>query len=157
MNNLKKLKNNDISEVTDGEWGERFLRPLTSSASIAYKMENSTHISQTELIHGMERLVEALAKNDLKTIEEILFPQAVALQTIFDKASKQMLLADSFNGLQAWATIAFKAQDQSRKTLSTLMAIRRPQQTSFIKQQNNAVNQQVNNYPNAFGSENSEL
>jgi hypothetical protein len=43
------------------------------------------------------------------------------------------------------ADIALRAQNQSRKTLAVLAEIKNPRRTTFIKQQNNAVNQQVNN------------
>lgn len=141
-------------ENTEGEWGARFLCPLASSAHIAHIMESPTHISQAELAYGMERLVEALNNNDVQAVQEILLPQAVALQVIFEKASRRMINAEYINGLQAWATIAFKAQEQSRKTISTLMAIRQPRNVAFIKQQNNAVNQQVNNIELGSGHEN---
>jgi hypothetical protein len=44
--------------------------------------------------------------------------------------------------------IALKAQNKSRQTLVTLIEFKNPTKTTFIRQQNNAISQQVNNYAN---------
>lgn len=49
------------------------------------------------------------------------------------------------NQLEVFAGMAFKAQSQSRKTLAVLAELKSPRRTTFIKQQNNAITQQVNN------------
>ncbi|MGH8646968.1 MAG: hypothetical protein ACREX4_21935 [Gammaproteobacteria bacterium] len=41
--------------------------------------------------------------------------------------------------------LALKAQNQCRQTLAALAEIKNPRRTTFIGQQNNATNQQVNN------------
>jgi hypothetical protein len=56
-----------------------------------------------------------------------------------------MINAEMSNPIQVFADIAFKAQNQSRKTLLALSAIKHPQQQTVVKQQNVAFNQQVNN------------
>jgi len=120
-------KDEHIKEMPNdsgGEWGARYLNPLYSSAVIAHDMESPTCISPDELASGMEKLAKAIDGNDMQAVQEILLPQAIALQVIFEKAAMQMMRAGVFGGLNAWSNIAFKAQEQSRKTLATLMAIR---------------------------------
>ncbi len=57
------------------------------------------------------------------------------------KASK----SDTIPQVQAYSDIALKAQNQSRKTLTVITELKNPKQTMFVKQQNLAVNQQINN------------
>ena len=46
---------------------------------------------------------------------------------------------------QIYFDIAMKAQKQCRQTLSALVDIKHPRRATFVKQQNNAINQQINN------------
>ena len=75
----------------------------------------------------------------------MLMTQAKALDFFF----YQMLgkLADTHNvkQIQAYTDIALRSQNQSRKALSVLADFKNPRRATFIKQQNNAINQQVNN------------
>jgi len=52
--------------------------------------------------------------------------------------------------------MALKAQKHSRQTLTALKDVMNPRDTTFVKQQNNAVNQQVNNCAGSEVSETSE-
>lgn len=89
---------------------------------------------------------DALADpSDTKTVERMLLAQSVVLQSLF---GHYMMLANrsaELPKLQAFGDLALKAQNQCRRTLATLAEIRNPRRTQFIKQQNNAVNQQINN------------
>lgn len=89
---------------------------------------------------------DALADpSDTKTVERMLLAQSVVLQSLF---GHYMVLANrsaELPKLQAFGDLALKAQNQCRRTLATLAEIRNPRRTQFIKQQNNAVNQQINN------------
>ena len=49
------------------------------------------------------------------------------------------------NQIEVFINIAFRAQSQCRKTLAVLAELKHPRRTTFIKQQNNAITQQVNN------------
>ena len=65
------------------------------------------------------------------------------------------------NQIDVFSNIAFKAQAQCRKTLAVLAELKHPRRTTFIKQQNNAINQQVHNgvksKPEKFGKVANEL
>jgi hypothetical protein len=63
------------------------------------------------------------------------------------KISGQVKLTnvDMINQIEVFSNIAFRAQAECRKTLSVLAELKHPRRVTFVKQQNNAVNQQVNN------------
>lgn len=82
---------------------------------------------------------------DTKAIERMLLAQSVVLQSVFSHYMTRASRSDVLPELQAFADLALKAQNQCRRTLATLAEIRNPRRTQFIKQVNNAVNQQVNN------------
>ena len=46
--------------------------------------------------------------------------------------------------VEAFGKIALRAQNQCQRTLKTLLEYKNPKRTTFIKQQNNATNQQIN-------------
>lgn len=82
---------------------------------------------------------------DTKTVERMLLAQSVVLQSMFASYMTRASRADMLPKLQAFADLALKAQNQCRRTLATLAEIRNPRRAMFVKQVNNAVNQQVNN------------
>lgn len=53
------------------------------------------------------------------------------------------------DGVGLFSHLALKALEQQRKTLATLANIRNPKRVAFVKQLNQAVNQQVNNGENS--------
>ncbi len=104
---------------------------------------------QAELVHGGE----------LGRAESMLITQAHALQAIFAMLAQQAKRAQLTQGAQGLLGMALKAQAQCRATLQTLVEVKFPRQTQFVRQQNVAVNQQVNNgtaapaMPRAHGEE----
>lgn len=71
--------------------------------------------------------------------------QAKTLDYVFYDSLQKLVGVEMINHIELFANIAFKAQTQSRKTLAVLSQLKVPNQAVFIKQQNNAVNQQINN------------
>lgn len=95
----------------------------------------------------LEDSFKKVKTGDLSSIEEILFTQSYALNVMFAsmvaRSNRQEYIANS----QALMSLALKAQNQSRATLQTLIQLKQPSQTSFIKQQTNVAggHQQINN------------
>lgn len=89
--------------------------------------------------------VTAIQCGDLKHIEATLYSQAIILQDYFYRMMKMAAVSKNSTDIQLFGQLALKAQTQSRATLSALADIKHPKRTTFIKQQNNAINQQVNN------------
>lgn len=79
--------------------------------------------------------------------EVMLFDQALSLQAIFTSfADRAAMNAGQYIAAsETYLRLALKAQAQCRATLETLANIKNPQPTAFIRQQNIAANQQVNN------------
>ena len=67
-----------------------------------------------------------------------------------------MSKSEYLNQTETYSRIALKAQNQCRQTLATLIEMKNPRRTMFVKQQYNAVNQQVNHGQPESQSENSK-
>jgi hypothetical protein len=80
-----------------------------------------------------------------KRAEGMLMVQAHTLDAIFNHLARRAINAQYMNQLEPYLRLALKAQSQCRATLETLNTIKNPPQLAWIKQQNVAVNQQVNN------------
>jgi hypothetical protein len=93
-----------------------------------------------ELMRGAEKIGEG----DTKDIERMLLTHAKMLDYLFYDILRKLPGLNMMNQIEAIFNIAFRAQNQSRKALMALAEIKNPRRTMFIKQQNNAVNQQIN-------------
>lgn len=78
-------------------------------------------------------------------IEKMLASQAKTLDAVFHQLLRRGHFSDNVDILGTCLELGLKAQKQSRQTLVALANLKRPQSTTFVKQQNVAVNQQVNN------------
>ena len=84
----------------------------------------------------------------MKSAEEMLYGQAVALQNIFTHLSRRAALnANTYpQATETYLKLAFKAQSQCRSTLEALAEIKNPRSVAFVRQANIAAgHQQVNN------------
>ena len=82
-------------------------------------------------------------KGNLSKIEAHLVAQSIALDSIFHSLALRATQAEYMEQIKVFLSLALKAQNQSRMTLETLARIKNPQ--PYVRQQNVAVNQQVNN------------
>ena len=81
---------------------------------------------------------------DLSIAEALLIDQAIVLQSVFSNFTAKMGNANHLSQIEAFGKIALRAQNQCQRTLKTLLEYKNPKRTTFIKQQNNATNQQIN-------------
>lgn len=88
---------------------------------------------------------EKVQKGDTSGIETTLMCQAKALDMLFNTMVTQAVGSEHLDAMRAHMDIALRAQNQGRKTLLALAAIKYPPQQQFVGQQNIALNQQVNN------------
>jgi len=110
------------------------------------KESNGANLHRQTAVETVEAVANtALQADDTRYLERMLLGQAQTLQAIFTRYTVRMRQTDHLPQLQGFAQIALKAQHQCRQTLVTLGELRHPRRATFIKQQNNAVNQQVNN------------
>jgi hypothetical protein len=82
---------------------------------------------------------------DLSRAGATLAIQAHTLDGIFNNLARRAINAEYMDHLDRYLRLAFKAQSQCRATLDTLAQMKNPPQLALIRQQNVAVNQQVNN------------
>lgn len=75
----------------------------------------------------------------------MLMTQAQTLDALFHRMIRKMANSEILTHFQTCAELGLKAQNQSRQTLAVLAELKHPKRTTFIKQQNNSINQQVNN------------
>lgn len=80
-------------------------------------------------------------------MERHLWASITLLQNLMSAWAIAAAHAKHVEQLDLYARLTLKAQNQLRQTLATLADIRAPRRTTFIKQQNQAVNQQVLNSP----------
>lgn len=160
---VKIFKKNTDNKLQDKTLGEKRKAAKTKRSKLEADYYNSALVGNANVVNhvlrkssGLDDIlamtdsmldqIKLLNKGDMNEVETILLTQAHALQAIFVNAATQMAHADYMSKMQVWAQVALKAQSQCRQTLATLADIKFPRQSAtFIKQQNNAVNQQVNN------------
>jgi hypothetical protein len=99
-----------------------------------------------------------ISAGNMEPVEEMLISQAQTLDSIFNNAA---MIAGSLKVpkgnftirlLDTFLRLGLKAQSQCRATLETLAIIKNPPHLSFVKQQNVAYQQQVNNGANQTAS-----
>ncbi len=101
-------------------------------------------IMETQMV--LAKSIEQLQSGDFSKGDEMLLSQASALEMMFTSLARRASLQQQTSIHDSLVKLAFKAQNQSRATLQTLMQRHQPKQTAFIKQANIAHgHQQVNN------------
>ena len=100
----------------------------------------------TQSLKTLGERIRKIQECDMAGVEATLVAQADTLDAVFNamllRAIDNQTNLQHFEGLMR---IAMKAQAQCSLTLRTLSEIKNPRQTAFIKQQNNANQQVVNN------------
>ena len=122
------------------------LSSIYAAADTIDKLHGRGHVLDMETI--VEELIERTKEftdGNIKEIELMLLMQAKTLDYVFYDTLERLNAVDMLNQFEAFANIAFRAQNQSRKTLLALAELKHPRRTIFINQQNNGINQQVNN------------
>ncbi len=114
-------------------------------AASRFAMDQSRQVDLSRLREDITTQVEAIQRGDISQIETALYSQAMVLQHLFNELASYAQLTNNANVMQTLTQTALKAQNQCRVTLATLVDLRNPRQATFIKQQNNAINQQINN------------
>ena len=125
------------------------MRPSVNAAGIVNKYSKFMFgdiFGQEELADEISRAMTAVNDGNMKRVENMLFGQAIALQTMFTNLA---LRADSQEGrldnIESLMRMALRAQSQCRMTLETLANIKNPP-VVYARQANiSQGHQQVNN------------
>jgi hypothetical protein len=97
------------------------------------------------LVEQLSSKIAKINQGELAVVDSILAAQAHTLDVIFNNMIIRTACSKLISGAQVYSEIAFKAQNQCRKTLITLSELKNPKTATFVNQQNMALNQQINN------------
>jgi hypothetical protein len=137
--------NNETYKI-ETDAGEIALEMLAISSITENKGDKLPDINK--LATDLKRHLELIQGGNMIEVENSLYSQALILQDFFRRLMRMSVVTTHIDHLNTLGHLALKAQNQSRTTLATLADIKNPRRATFIKQQNNAVNQQINNSEN---------
>lgn len=133
--------------------------PCGASADTArsYSTAFAGQLGISEAIDVMQAKARQVQRGDLSEVEATLTAQAVALDAIFNGLARRAAqnIGQYMGATETYLRLALKAQAQCRATLETLAEVKYPKAATFVRQQNVAYQQQVNNGGAAGDSPNS--
>ena len=144
---LKRITGQDDLKTST----EYFLSQSTIGASTTKSLNFNGGISNENISleyakEVLENSFKELQEGDLSILEEMLLSQAFALNMAFNSLSVRASRQPDASTMQMLMNLCFKAQNQSRATIDSLVRLKQPNNTQFIKQANIAQgHQQVNN------------
>lgn len=141
-----------VTEITKLETAKNLLMPsITASKVIKGHYHKDEDVSTWFLADELQKKSKAIIDGDMTAIEDLLITQAYALNTIFSESLRTAALVgvphpDGMRKIKdSFGKMGLKAQAQCRATLETLANIKNPPHLAFVRQQNIAYQQQVNN------------
>ena len=162
---MSKAKKSSLPKVADGanvlqvtqEKGQSPERALAEMGfspvgantytAMTYAAGFAGELHLTEAVAVMKAKAARVQLGDLSEVEATLASQAVALDAIFNGLAKRAAqnMGQHMGACETYLRLALKAQSQCRATLETLAEIKYPKAATFVRQQNVAYQQQVNN------------
>jgi hypothetical protein len=159
--NISTKKKPSVSEI-DAEIkqkAEKRSKIYTNSVITAALTIDAIHSESLDIDTVADKLTQSTQRvinGNIRDIEMMLITQAETLNVLFHRTLTQITNIQMINQLQTFMDIALRAQNQCIKTLAVLAELKNPRRATFIKQQNNAINQQVNNATTPENFQNSE-
>lgn len=99
-----------------------------------------------DVADALSEVISGIQHGDMNHIEAMLIGQAQALQTMFVILGREAMGKSQISQIDAFMTLALKAQSQSRSIVQALIELKYPKQATFVKQANiSNGHQQVNN------------
>jgi hypothetical protein len=137
------------SDTPERARAEVGLSPLASNAETA-RLFAKGFVGDVQIGDAIDVLrdkIDHVQRGDLSDVEATLTAQAVALDAIFNGLAKRAVLnmGTHIGACETYLRLALKAQAQCRATLETLAEVKYPRVPTFVRQQNVAYQQQVNN------------
>lgn len=108
--------------------------------------ETCVGLSPNAMVAALRERTAKLPEDGEQEIERALTCSALLLSNLATAMTVRAMETDDLAMLEAFGRLALRAQDQQRKTLATLANVRQPKRVAFVRQLNQAVNQQVNNH-----------
>ena len=115
------------------------------SISAIFRLDSTFEPDAKTLHQEINKQAEEIIKGDTSGIETTLVSQTKTLDALFNRMAAQASLSQNLDRMRAYMDMALRAQNQCRKTLLALVAVKYPPQHQIVGQQNIALNQQVNN------------
>ena len=115
--------------------------------ALKYAKGSFGELDITDSMAVMRERIAKVNSGDLSEMEATLVAQATTLDAVFNELARRAALnmGEHLNATETYLRLALKAQAQSRSTIETLAEIKYPKSATFVGQQNNAYQQQVNN------------
>lgn len=124
----------------------RFYTDNAPSSALAISSLLGEAADISTLIKQVDELSSDVIDGNNRKVQGMLITQSKTLQVIFNHMASKAVETKTMEGLKIYMDIALKAQNQCRNTLLALNEIQNPpQQQTIVRQQNVAINQQVNN------------
>jgi hypothetical protein len=151
------IDSNDVDN--DLVLSKALLRPHFTAALSIRRIHEKWPIDTQTLVNELQEEQKKITNGDLGNLEQMLFSQAKTLEAMFNHFVTQVARSETIREMNTCAEIALKANNSCRKTILALSQLKNPSTPTFIKQQNNAVNQQINNaeIPNEIKNSSNEL
>lgn len=111
-------------------------------------------LETNDILATLKESISEVHAGKMNGVEATLITQANTLDLVFNSLLRRAAYQELLPQYEAFMRLALKAQSQCRTTLETLAEIKNPKPTAFIKQQNMAAIQQVNNNTLARETEN---
>ncbi|MGF6610764.1 hypothetical protein OKW45_005686 [Paraburkholderia sp. WSM4175] len=125
-----------------------FCNALTSSEFINGAIKQFGDVSMMDLAGEVkEQVAKVVVEGDMAYPEAILISQAMSLSSVYNRCAELagVNIINKLPQAEVLMRMALKAQSQCTQTLRVLGELKNPKSVAFIKQQNNAHQQQVNN------------
>lgn len=125
------------------------LSSLTTNAATSVRFAKGSFgdLNLADSIDVMRTKIDRVKEGDLSDVEATLTAQAATLDIVFNELARRAALnmGEHLGATETYLRMALKAQAQCRATLETLAEVKYPKAATFVKQQNVAYQQQVNN------------
>jgi len=140
--------------------GKMMMSSSTANSHVIQSLHKNTNFGENDFGEDIEMDLKSITdalktasdqvKNgNLSNLEEMLVCQSYSLQHMFMTMASKISGTTNPDHIDLFARFALKAQNQCRSTIATLTEMKNPKRATFIKQQNNAVNQQINQDKNS--------
>ena len=155
-----KVEKEERAKLLNELMGKMMLSSSSVSSNIIQSLHQNTNFGENDFgedieldfkaaTETMKNISDKVSSGDLSNLEEMLTCQAYSLQTLYMTMASKISGTTNPDHIDLFARFALKAQNQCRSTVATLSEMKNPKRATFIKQQNNAVNQQINQDENS--------
>lgn len=142
----RNLNQDDLKTTTEHCLSQSTIGASTTKVMNFNGVIDNNNISLEYTKEMLEKAFKDVASGDLSIVEQMLLSQAFALNMAVNSLAVRATRQTDISTMQMLMNLSFKAQNQSRATLDTLIQLKQPSQTTFVKQANIANgHQQVNN------------